>query len=150
MAEKQFNLGLLDKSIDDIEDLPGFETPVNGIYTLKLKMGTKVVVMKNTPRDCVEANFEVVECQEQNDPEEKATTPGTKFSMLFQVDNDIAMGKLKDILTPLAAHYGETNLGKLITETLAEDTIISAKVRRRADKEDKDKFYPDVSQVQVA
>lgn len=139
------NLSLLDKSIDDIDDLPGFEVPVNGIYSLKFNTAVKVV----NEVDCVEANFEVIECVEQNDPNETATKPGTKFSMLFRLNNDIALGKMKELLIPIAKHFNEGNLLKLITDT-CKDLIISAKVKRRADKEDKEKFYADVSNVVIS
>lgn len=139
------NLSLLDKSIDDIEDLPGFEVPVNGVYSLKFNTAVKVV----NEVDCVEANFEVIECIEQNDPNEPATKAGTKFSMLFRLNNDIALGKMKELLVPIAKHFDEGNLLKLITDT-CKDLIIAAKVKRRADKEDKEKFYADVSNVVVS
>lgn len=142
---KQFNSSFLDKSIDDIDDLPGFEVPVNGIYTLKFS--TQVKIVKD--RDCVEANFEVIECNEQNDPNETATKPGTKFSMLFQLGNEIAEGKMKELVMPIAAHFEERNMLKLVTET-CKDLIISAKVSRRADKEDKEKFYANVTNVVIA
>lgn len=139
------NLSLLDKSIDDIEDLPGFECPVNGIYSLKFSTGTKNVNNK----DAVEANFEVIECIEQNDPNETPTIPGTKFSSLYFLDNDISMGKLKELLAPVAAHFGEKNLAVLVTDT-CKDLIVAAKVKRRYDKNDKDKVYPDVSGLQIS
>lgn len=144
----QFNSSLLSKSIDDIEDLPGFEVPTPGMYSLKFS--TQVKVVKD--RDCVEANFEVIECLEQNDPAEKAAIPGTKFSMLFQLDNPIAEGKMKELMIPIAEAFGERNMLTLITETCAvsQGVIIAAKVTRRPDKEDKDKFYAVVSQVTLA
>jgi len=144
-----FNLGLLDKSIDDIEDLPGFEVPVNGVYSLKFSTALKVVKMKGKDADCVEANFEVIECLEQNDAEATPTKAGTKFSMLFNVENDIAAGKMKELLAPIAAHFQESDLAKLVTET-CKDLIITATIKRRADKEDPDKFYPSVSNVLIA
>lgn len=136
---------MLDMSIDDIDDLPSFEIPVNGIYTMKFSVALKVVKDK----DCVEANFEVLECNEQNDPEAVPTKPGTKFSILFMLDNEISLGKMKELLLPLAAHFDERNMLKLITDT-CKDVIIAAKVKRRADKNDADKFYADVSGVTVA
>lgn len=142
------NLGLLDMSIDDIDDLPGFEVPVNGVYSLKF--WTQVKIVNN--KDCVEQNFEVIECLEQNDAGETATKVGVKFSMLAQLGNEIAEGKMKAIMLPIAAHFGERNMLKLITDTCsqASGVIITAKVKRRADKEDKDRFYADVSNVVVA
>lgn len=139
------NLSLLDMSIDDIDDLPGFECPVNGIYTLKLSTSVKLV----NDKDAVEASFEVIECNEQNDPAEEATKPGTKFSSLYFLDNEISQGKMKELMLPIAQHFGERNMLKLITDT-CKDLIVVAKVKRRADKKDSEKFYPDVSGIIIA
>jgi hypothetical protein len=149
MSTPQFNSNLLDIGIDDIDDLPGFECPVPGIYSLKFSTSTKVVAMKGVDKDCVEANFEVIECLEQNDPAADPTKAGTKFSVLFQLGQEVAMGKMKELLMPVAKHFGEGNLGKLVTDT-CKDLIITAKVARRADKEDKEKFYPVISNVTIA
>ena len=145
-----FNFSLLSKSIDDIEDLAGFEVPVAGMYSLKLSTAVKVVTMKNSPRDCVEANFEVIECLEQNNADEPATKPGTRFSMLFQLGHEVSEGKMKELLLPIAAHFGVRDMATLITETCKDGVIVVAKVKRRADKDDADKFYPDVSQLVVS
>jgi hypothetical protein len=149
-TEKTVNLSLLDKNIDDIDDLAGYETPVNGVYSLKLSTALKVVAMKGVDKDCVEANFEVVECLEQNNPEDPASKAGTKFSMLFQLGNETAEGKMKELLLPLCAHYGERSLLKMVTDVLKEPTVITATIKRRKDKDDPEKFYPMVSNVVVA
>lgn len=147
-ANRTPNLDLLDKSLDDIESLPGFEVPVNGVYTLKFHTDIKVVNNK----DCIESNFEVMECLEQNDPELAPTAIGTKFSLLSQLENDIAMGKFKELIAPVAKHFGEGNLAKLVQDVCNKDAglIITAKVKRRADKNDSEKFYADVSGIVVA
>lgn len=146
--EKEFNAGLLDRSIDDIEDLPGFAVPPNGVYVLKFSTDVKVV--KDTDR--VEAQFEVLNTVEMNDPDEEPPKEGTKFSMLFNLGDDqagkIGEGKLKALLLPISKHFGVSNMATLVTET-CKDLVVSAKVRRRADKEDKEKFYADVSEIQV-
>ena len=146
MATQQIaNLSLLDMSIDDIGDLPGFEVPVAGIYTLKFSTAVKVVANK----DAVEANFEVIECLEQNAPALEPTKAGTKFSCLFFLDNDISQGKMKELLMPVAKHFEERNMLKLTTDT-CKDLIVSAKVKRRADKNDSEKFYAEVSGITIA
>jgi hypothetical protein len=150
MAAPQFNMGLLDMSIDDIEDLPGFECPQNGVYVLKFSTAVKVVKMKSGEQDCVEANFEVLECLEQNDPEVDSTKIGTKFSMLFQLGNNVAISKMKELLIPFAEHFNERDLQKLVVDVLKSDTVITASVKRRQDKDDEDKFYPMLSNVVVA
>jgi len=145
MSDRQFNASLLDRSIDDIEDLAGFEVPVNGVYSLKFSTAIKVV----NDKDAVEANFETIECLEQNDPNEAPTKPGTKFSVLFMLDNDIAAGRMKQLLAPIAEHFNERSLSVLVTET-CKDLIVTASVKRRADKNHKEKFYADVSKITIA
>lgn len=143
--KKQFNSSLLDRGIDDIDDLPGFRVPPNGVYSLKANMTLKVI----NDKDTVEAGFEVIECIEQNDPNEEPCKPGDKFNVLFQLGNEIGEGKLKEFVVPFADHFGERNLGKLVTETI-KDVIITATIKQRADKNDPDKKYAGVSNVQVA
>ena len=136
-------LNLLDKSIDDIEDLPGFEVPPPGVYTLKMTCAIKEVNSK----DAIETNFEVLEAQELNDPTETAE-PGTRFSVLSFIENDVAMGKFKELVAPIAAHFGEKNVGKLVSEVI-KDLVVSATVKHRKNKEDPDKPYADVSHIVV-
>ena len=50
---------------------------------------------------------------------------------------------------PVAEHFGERNLQTLVMET-CKDLIVTAKVKRRADKLDKEKFYADVSGLMIA
>lgn len=147
MATQQhaFNSSLLAKSIDDIDDLPGFEVPVNGMYSLKFSTAVKVINGKSA----VEANFEVIECLEQNDANEPATKAGTKFSQMFYLENEVALGKMKELVMPVAAHFGERSLETLVMVT-CKDLIVTAKVKRRADKDDKEKFYADVSGLTLA
>lgn len=145
---RQFNTSLLDKSIDEIEDLAGFEVPVPGVYTLKFALAPKVI----NDKDAVEASFEVIECVEQVNGDDVPTKPGTKFSVAYFLDNDIALGRMKALVAPIANHFGESNLATLVTQTCAADQslIVQAKVKRRADKNDKDKFYADVSELVIA
>ena len=146
MANTQIDMSLLDKSIDDIEDLAGFAVPVNGMYSLKFSTKVKVV----NGASCVESNFEVIECLRANDPDDAATPVGTKFSVLTHLENPIAMSKFKEMITPVSVHFSEGRLLKLVTEVCAEEMVITAKVTRRRDKDDKEKFYANVSEVTVA
>lgn len=140
---------LLDKSIDDIEDLPGFATPTNGIFSLKFS--TKLKEVQDKP--CVEANFEVIapieldDVAEEENPVNKA---GTRFSILFQIENEIALGRLKELMAPAAAHFNESNMLVLVRDTCAQEIIVAAKVTRRKDKKDPDKFYPNVSGMVIS
>jgi hypothetical protein len=141
----QFNTSLLDRDIDDIEDLAGFEVPPNGVYLLKFNAELKVV----NDKDAVEAAFEVMETLEQNDTSVDAPVAGTKFSTLFFVENPIAIGKLKEFLKPIAVHTGIGNTLQLVQQE-CKDLIISATVLRKAAKDDPEKFYATVKNVTIA
>ena len=149
MANKEVNLDSIEGlgiSIDDIDDLPGFLVPQPGMYMLKVTASVKEVNNKNS----IECKFTTIECLEQNDPEADPTPAGTQFSTLHQIGNEIGMGKFKEIAAPIAKHVGESNLLNLIREHLSgEGQIIQALVKRRADKDDKEKFYADVSKVSI-
>lgn len=139
-------LNLLDKSIDDIEDLPGFAVPHNGLFSLRFSTSIKTIAGK----EAVEASFEVLEALELNDPStsgDSANKPGTKFSSLFFLEGDnaeMSVARLKELVAPVGEHTGERNLLKLVTE-VCKDLVVVGKVKRRADKQDKEKFYADVS-----
>jgi hypothetical protein len=138
---------LLDKSIDDIDDLPGFEVPNNGMYNLKLNISEKNINQK----DCIEAAFEVVECLEQNDPAKAPTTPGTKFSTLFFYENEVGLSKLKEFFIPFCEYLGEKNLMRAIIRMKEEkDLLIAARVKQVVDRKDADKIYADVGEIVIA
>ncbi len=138
-------LSLLDKSIDDIEDLPGFGVPPEGVYTLKMNCDIKEINNFSN----IESSFEVIEAIELNNPEEAPAIAGTKFSVLSRIENDIAMGKFKEMVAPIAAHFGEKNVGKLVSEVI-KDLVIVGTVKHRKNKEDADKPYGQVTNITVA
>lgn len=145
MSTQTPNLALLDRDLDDIEDIAGFETPINGVYTLKFSTNFKTV----NGKPAVVADFEVISCEEQQDPDAAPTRPGTKFGVLFMIENEIALSRLKDLLKQPSDHFGVRNLGKLVEET-CKDLICVAKVKRRKNKDDEDKPYAEVSNLVVA
>ena len=144
-------LNLLDKSIDEIDDLPGFEVPQNGMFSFRFSTATKSI----NGKEYVEANFEVLEAIELNDPStagESCNKPGTKFSMLFGLEGehaDKSISRLKELVAPISDSTGERNLLKLVTE-VCKDMVVVGKVKRRVTKKDgEEKIYADVSDLQV-
>lgn len=146
----QADLDLLDMSLDDIEDLPGFHVPYNGEYNLKMKLVVKVVSSKTA----VEALYEVVDCIKKNNDADPDTTPGTKFSSLYFLQGDedkvkIALGRLKELLAQPAEMLGEGNVKILVRDHFNTERMVSATVTRRADKEDSEKFYAGVKNLKL-
>jgi len=148
MSNAEFNMSLLDKSIDDIDDLASFAVPPNGTYSLKVYTELKKV----NDNECVEANFEVVDTVELADPTGTPPKTGDKFSLLFKLGHEVGEGKMKEFLAPFAAASGERNVAKLLTEVLHKDQglIVVGTVKQRKDKEDPEKVYASVKNIQLA
>lgn len=139
---------LLNANLDDLADLPAFETPPPGAYVLGVTFDVKEVNGKNA----IEASYSVKETVELEDKsgETKAVHADTKFSQLFMLDNKFGVGNLKLALAPYAQHFGVNNIGALIRENLKEEVLISATIKNRKDKNDPDRVYASVANVMVA
>lgn len=146
----ELDFGLLDKNLEDIEDLPGFEVPSPGRYVLALKVAMKRVNNKAA----AEFSYEVVECLAKNKSEDPDAVPKTKFSNLYFLQGSdeavtISMGKMKELVKAVAEATGINNLGVLCRDTL-RDAIVEADVSARQDREDKEKFYPVIKNMKLA
>lgn len=146
-AEAQFaNLDLLfAASLDDIADLASYETPPKGSYILTVTTDVKEINKKAA----IEAAFTVVETVELDNAEDKACAVGTKFFVAFMLGNPVSEGKLKQFLAPFAAHFGTTNVGELVRDTI-KDVTVAAIMKHRKDKDDPEKLYADLRNVTVA
>lgn len=156
-AEDEFDdeaLALLDKTLDEIEDLPGFEVPSNGRYLLRLQRAIKTIKTEGKqPRAAVEIGMEVMECLKKDNDSDPDSIPGTKFSQLSFLQGEdegvrISIGMLKQFCKPIGVHFEEPNL-KLIIKNHIPDLLISATVARRADKQNPEIFRARLSNVQV-
>lgn len=136
---------LFSASLDDIADLASYETPPKGAYIAAVTTTSKEI--NNKP--AVEAEFTIMETVELEDGADKPVANGTKFSTAFILGNAVSEGKLKQFLMPFASHFGSTNIGQLVRDEIKEVTI-SFTMKHRKDKEDKEKFYPDVRNITVA
>jgi hypothetical protein len=125
-------------NLDDLADLPSFETPPEGSYILTVSLAGK----KINNKDAVEAAFEVVESVELADAADTPVAPGTKFSQAFFLDNVYAVGNFKKLIAPLGAHFGISNIGELVRET--QNITVAATVKNRKDKNDATKVYASV------
>lgn len=135
---------LFSASLDDLADLPSFETPPAGAYILNVTMAVKEINKKQA----VEASFEVVETIELADDSATEVAVGTKFSSAFMIGNEYGLGNLKKFLVPFQAHFNAPNIGALIEEL--KDVQISGTIKTRADKEDPSKIYGSVVNITVS
>lgn len=138
---------LFDADLDDLADLPAFETPPPGAYVLDLSMDGKEVQGRN----CVEAKFTVKETVELTDQsgETKPVDNGTTFSQLFMLDNEFGVGSLKKFLAPFGEHFGTKKIGALVRDHV-KDVTITCTIKNRKDKNDPDRVYARVENIQIA
>jgi hypothetical protein len=136
------NSNLLAGTLDDIEDIPGFETPPPGSYILEVTTDVKEVKGKH----CVEANFTVIETVELVDHDAKPVIPGTKFSTLFQLDNIYGKANLKKFMTPFADALGTRDMIQLVAGI--RQLRVSCSVGNRPDKNG-ERIYAEVGNITV-
>lgn len=135
---------LFSANIEDLADLPAYETPPAGSYILRVSCDVK----KINEKDAVEAAYEVVETVELADPSSTPSVPGTKFSQAFMLNNEYGVGNLKKFLAPFQEHFGAANIGALLGEV--KDVTIAATIKNRKDKNDPDKVYASVTNISIA
>lgn len=141
-------LDILDKELDDMPDLAGFDVPVNGQYQLMMSCAVKTV----NEKPAVEVSYVVKACIKQDKDTDTPTPVDTKFSQLFFLKGTedavrMSLGKLKKLFGGLTELAGTANVKALVQFFAANETLIEATVKRQADKEDKEKFYARVNNV---
>lgn len=136
---------MMDMSLDDLKDLPPFEVPPVGHYKLGLSLAWKEV----NDKQCIEASFEVKETLELTNATDAPCAAGTKFSTLFQLANEFGQGAFKELVKPLIDGLGLA--GKKVSEVVKEvqNVEIHATVKHRKDKNDKEKVYANVVNVEL-
>lgn len=145
MSDDTFDLNLLDQNLADIEDLPSFEVPPAGTYQLLVSLSTKTV----NEHPAVAADLEIISTVQLANSADTPAVDGTKFGLLFMLDNEFGLGNMKKFLAPFAEHFGTDNVRELVTEKV-QNVQITATVKRRVDKEDKEKVYAIVTNIVVA
>lgn len=135
---------LMAASLDDLDDLPSFDTPPPGVYICSVTCEEKEINQKQA----IEASYTIVEVVELKDSASTPPVPGSKFSTLFTL-NPYGIGKLKQFCVPFGNHFGTKAIGELVREKI-KDVTITAVVGNRKDKEDPDKVYATVRVASIA
>lgn len=137
---------LLDATLDDLADLPGFKVPPTGAYALEVM---SVLEKEIGDHAAVEAKFtirEVVEVSEQNVPEDQMPVPGDECNIAFMLDNDTGVGFFKEFLKPLGEKLGTKKNREIMSG--AKGMLLMVVLKRTHDKE-KDRHYLNLKKVEV-
>ncbi len=140
---------LMDADLDNIADLAGFEIPPKGHYKLSISLEQKTV----NDKPAISANATVLETLELADANETKCKEGTKFNVLFMMDNQWGQGAFKKFVMPIAKHLGVSKVSETIKA--CQNITVAATLKHRGNKEDKDKpaeekrWYADLQNVEV-
>lgn len=134
---------LLDATLDDIADLPEFKNYPIGAHKVLATFATKNIGGK----DAIELSFKYQECMGLADENDAAPAAGDTCSTMFMLDNEYGQGNFKKCAKPFAEALGFGTLRDIIEGVKDVECIILTGLR--ADKNDKEKFYLQVKEIQV-
>ena len=134
---------LLDMNLDDLEDLPEFKSFPAGGYKLGVSLKAKTV----NDKPAVEMSLKMLEVIELADTSLEPPKEGDESSILFFMDNEIGRGKMKEACKPIAVALNTPKLTELVEQ--CQDVEVMAILTTRPDKEDKDKIYQGVKELEV-
>lgn len=142
---------LLDRSIDDLKDLPEFKVPETGVYKLSVTVGAKFI----NDKPAIECNYVVRETVELADATATPAMPGDKFSVAFFLKDkdgqpsEMGEGRMKEFAAPFETHFGEKHLKTLFRTHMNTPVDITAKVVKKPRKDDKTIFNAQVEDITV-
>ncbi len=136
-----FNLdALLDGTLDDLADVPVFETFHAGAH--KVTINWKKVDKKPAYSLCLTL-IETVELANAEDTPQK---PGTQTSVMFMLDNEYGQSAFRKIIASLAEHFGAGTNREILEKS--EGAEVVAVTKKRANKE-KTAEYTDIVAIGV-
>lgn len=123
----QMDFSILDGTLDDIEDLPGFAVYPSGAYLIELSKGLIQKVIGTHP--AVEMEMKCLEVKELSSPEDATKSPkvGDICSIAFMLDNEIGRGKLKQVLDPIGERLGTKNNREIMTASKGIQAVVIIK-----------------------
>lgn len=133
---------ILDQQLDDLEDLPEFKPFPTGTHRFTISFESKEV----NKHPSVELKIVGIETVELANPEDTPLTAGDSTNVLFMLDNEFGVGKLKAVLKPLSEHFGTKGVRDTMEAAKGCECLGVTKVRTNKDKT---QAYTDVVNLQV-
>ena len=142
---------ILDGTLDDLADLPGFKQPPTGAYGVGI---VSVLEKKIGDHPAVEAKFSiksVEEVTEQGIAEADMPIAGEEFNTIFILDNDTGSGFFKEFCKPLGEKLGIDPAAKGYYRAVMEqckgmDLLL---VLKRTYNKDKDSYYLNIKKMEI-
>jgi hypothetical protein len=137
---------ILDGTLDDLVDLPGFKQPPTGAYACGI-VGIEQKKIGEHP--AVEAKFvikAVEEVTEKNVPDDELMLVGDEFGVAYMLDNDVGVGFFKQLLAPLAEKLGTTKNRETMAAAKGMDILL---VVKRTWNKEKEQHYTAIKKIEV-
>jgi hypothetical protein len=138
---------ILDGTLDDLADLPGFKVPPTGGYAVSIVSNTVKTV--GTHVNTVEAKFkikEVLEISEQGVDEKDMPLAGDEFAVLFMTDNETGAGFLKEYLKVIGPAVGSQKTKEILELSKGLDLVV---VTKRTYNKDADRHNVNLKKITV-
>jgi len=117
--------GILDSQLDDLADLPEFLVFPAGAHKVTITLESKEV----NKHPSIECKMKVVETLELANPTDTPMVAGTESSVLYMLDNEFGVGKFKELMKPLAAHFGGTSVRETMASAQGAEVVVVTTVR---------------------
>lgn len=134
---------LLDLQLDDLEDLPSFQPFPIGAHRCLATFGTKEISGKPT----VTLEFKMLENIEMANSQDEVPKEGDTCGTIFMLDNEYGRGNLKKVSAPFMEALGFKQLRELVEGAKDVEVVLISGLR--VDKNDPDKKYIQVKEIQV-
>lgn len=124
-----FNLdALLDGTLDDLADVPGFETYPPGAHKVTI---TWKKVDKKPAFNLMMTAIETVELADPNDTPLK---PGTMSSVMFMLDNEYGQSAFRKVIASLGEHFGAGSNREVMDKSNGAEVVVVTKKRFNKEK----------------
>jgi len=137
---------LLDGTLDDIEDLPGFIQLPTGAYKVKLAEGFRSKEINGKPG--VDLPMTVIEVIELGNPEQAPEIKvGDVATLSWMMDNDTGKGFFKEAIRPVYEFLKAKNYNEAMSNSKGLDVII---VVARTHNKEKQRDFMQLKKLTIA
>lgn len=127
----------LNRTMDQIDDLPEYIIPENGSYQVQVEVKNEVRGEGENKKPFVRWTYTVVNTLEIEGGKE-APKPDSKFSEQFGLDNDLGFGALKRHVKNVWDQNPALSLGQVIAGCNGGTFFVTVKQRKYTDKATKE------------
>lgn len=137
---------LLDGTLDDIEDLPGFIQLPTGAYKVKLAEGFRHKIINAKPG--IDLPMTVVEVIELGNPEQAVEVKvGDVATLAWMMDNETGKGFFKEAIRPIYTFLNAKSYNEAMTNAKGLEIII---VVARVHNKEKQRDFMQLKKLTIA